>query len=127
MSLELESNRGDRRTVPFDAPILEALQRDDFDVVLLAAPDGRVLKQSGEADLSLAELGALIASGDSGARTGNTTDVTDLAGTNYRLFMQRCCGRVRVQAEAGRPAAGTTRLLRFPTASPPRRRGRSPA
>ena len=106
MSLELESNWGDRRIVPFDAPIFEALQRDVFNIVLLAAPDGRILKQSGQADLYLAELGPLLASGDSPAKAGHAMDVKDLAGTNYRLFMQPCCGRIRVQADSGRTAAG---------------------
>src|SRR6266540_6659973 len=108
MSLKLESNWGDRRIVPFDAPILEALQRDAFDVVLLAAPDGRILKQSGQADLYLADLGPLVATGDSAAKTGHAMDVKDLAGTKYRLFVQPCCGRLRVLTDAGQPAAETT-------------------
>jgi len=108
MSLKLESNWGDRRIVPFNAPIFEALQRDVFDVVLLAAPDGRILKQSGQADLYLAGLGRVVASGDSAVKS-DTTEVKDLSGTSYRLFMQPCCGRLRVHTDAGQPPAETTR------------------
>ena len=113
LSLELNSRLGDQRfdqrIVPFDAPIFEALQRDIFDIVLLASPDGKILKQSGQADLYLTDLGSLFAPGDSAPKAGQTADVKDLAGTDYRLFMQPCCGRLRVRlSDSGQPARGKT-------------------
>jgi hypothetical protein len=127
LSLELDSRSGDerldQRIVPFDAPLLEALQRDVFDIVLLAAPDGKILKQSGQADLYLTDLGSLVAPGDSVPRPGQTADVKDLAGKDYRLFLQPCCGRVRVRtADAGQTLPGKTEAVsgaeRTPTAAP---------
>ena len=127
LSLELDSRLGDQRIdqriVPFEAPILESLQRDIFDIVLLAAPDGRILKQSGQADLYLADLGSLVTPGDSAPKAGQTADVKDLAGRDYRLFLQPCCGRLRVRmTDASQPAAGKTEPVpaaeRKPVAAP---------
>ncbi len=121
LSLELNSRLGgkrfDQRIVPFDAPIFESLQRDNFDIVLLASPDGRILKQSGQADLHLADLGSLMP-GDSAPRAGQIADVEDLAGTDYRLFMQWCCGRVRVRLADAAQTESVTGVEPKPTATP---------
>ena len=127
LSLELNSRwhrkRLDQRTVPFDASFLEALQRDVFDIVLLATPDGRILKQTGQADLYLADLGSFFSAGDSATKAAHNPDIKDLAGKDYKLFSQPCCGRVRVRIEdAGQSAAGTTEPVSDtepkPTATP---------
>jgi hypothetical protein len=74
-----------------------------FDALLIAAPDGRVLFQSGDANLRIANLDRLIQRADaktpaelaftSLARSPSMVDVV-VSGSEYKLFTQPCCGQM---------------------------------
>ncbi|HEV2983092.1 MAG TPA: hypothetical protein VGX46_01835 [Vicinamibacterales bacterium] len=101
--------------------LLEPLLRshvDDgtFDALIVAAPDGRVIFQTGASPLRVAYLGRLPASTDAKAtdagkfddlaRAAGMTDVT-LGGNQYTLFAQPCCGLM----STGAPPATTGWVL----------------
>ena len=101
--------------------LLEPLLRshvDDgtFDALIVAAPDGRVIFQTGASPLRVAYLGRLPASTDAKAtdagkfddlaRAAGMTDVT-LGGNQYTLFAQPCCGLM----SPGAPPATTGWVL----------------
>ena len=86
-----------------------------FDALIVAAPDGRVIFQTGAAPLHLVHLARLVASRDAkGVEIGKFDDLAHaagmvdvvVAGDQYKLFTQPCCGVVSTgtpQAPPGRP------------------------
>ena len=96
--LDLASDGGDWHTVEFNSPVLESLPTDVFDIVILATPDGKILKRAGNADLYLTDLNSLVTPPKTfAAEASRTTNLTvDISGTRYHLFIQPCCGRLQV-------------------------------
>lgn len=89
-------------------PLLRSYVDDGtFDALIVAAPDGRVLFQTGASPLRVAYLGRLPASTDAKdtdagkfddlARAAGMTDVT-LGGNQYTVFAQPCCGLMSTEA-----------------------------
>ena len=103
--------------------LVEPLLRDHvndgtFDALIIAAPDGRVIFQTGAAPLRVMHLARLVVSRD--AKGVETTKFDDLAhaaglvdvviaGDQYKLFTQPCCGLM---------SAGTTQSLPGGPATP---------
>ena len=82
-----------------------------FDALLIAAPDGRVLFQAGDAKLRIAQLDRLTQRTDGKtpelafqglARAPSMVDVV-VSGSQYKLFTQSCCGQM-VPAASPNPA-----------------------
>jgi len=98
--------------IPFQA-LLRPLLRDQvhdktFDLLLVAAPDGRVLFQTSGATVRITNIAELTAAADPKQGGGRTFDqlarssrLTDIvvSGTDYKLFTQPCCGAVSEQAK----------------------------
>jgi len=101
--------------------LVEPLLRDHvndgtFDALIIAAPDGRVIFQTGAAPLRVMHLARLVVSRD--AKGVETTKFDDLAhaaglvdvviaGDQYKLFTQPCCGLMSAgttQSSPGGPA-----------------------
>jgi hypothetical protein len=88
--------------------LVEPLLRDHvndgtFDALLVAAPDGRVIFQTGAAPLRVMNLARLVVSKDAkGVETGKFDDLAHaagladvvVAGDQYKLFTQPCCGLI---------------------------------
>ena len=86
--------------------LVEPLLRDHvndgtFDALIISAPDGRVIFQTGAAPLQVVHLARLVASKDAkGAETRTFDDLARaagmadvfVAGDQYKLFTQPCCG-----------------------------------
>src|SRR5262245_14356224 len=88
-------------------PMLRDHVRDGtFDALLVAAPDGRVIFQTGAAPLHVVQLAKLVASKDAkGTETANFDSLAHaagmvdvvIAGEDYKLFTQPCCGLVSME------------------------------
>lgn len=97
--------------------LVEPLLRDHvsdgtFDALLIAAPDGRVIFQTGGAPLRLVHLARLVGSKDAkGVETRTFDDLAHaagmvdvvVAGGHYQLFTQPCCGVVSTGATQASP------------------------
>jgi hypothetical protein len=108
--------------------LVEPLLRDHvndgtFDALIIAAPDGRVIFQTGAASLQVVHLARLVASKDAkGAETRTFDDLAHaagmadvlVAGDQYKLFTQPCCGVLATgvpQASSGGQQASTGWVL----------------
>lgn len=87
------------------------LAQGAFDTLVLATRDGRVVYATGRRgeELQWSELGTLLrrqkaAGGPSFSDLARTTSVDDvvIAGVDYKMFMQPCCGATL--SESGRPS-----------------------
>src|SRR5262245_15480921 len=88
-------------------PMLHDHVRDGtFDALLVAAPDGRVIFQTGAAPLHGVQLAKLVGSKDAkGTETANFDSLAHaagmvdvvIAGEDYKLFTQPCCGLVSME------------------------------
>ena len=97
--------------------LLEPLLHDQvndgtFDALIVAAPDGRVIFQTGAAPLHVVHLARLVASKDAkGVETRKFDDLAHaagmidvlVAGDQYKLFTQPCCGLVSTTAPQASP------------------------
>ena len=108
--------------------LVEPLLRDHvndgtFDALIIAAPDGRVVFQTGAAPLQVVHLARLVASKDAkGVETRTFDDLAHaagmvdvlVAGDQYKLFTQPCCSVLSTgvpHASPGGPQASTGWVL----------------